>query len=127
MIEEYKNDIIEEINYLQENLEQITLKEIDNILEKIKKLIHLNELQKEVKKLFYYNIKNSYDNEEWRKAIQENDIIKIIYLTKYCEIQEKFLRRNIDNLENVLFVFKRVLEDIKDEEREEQQENEEKK
>lgn len=126
MLEEYKNNIIEEINYLQENLEQITFKEIDNILEKIKKLIYLNELQKETKKIFYFNIKNSYNKEEWRKAIEDNDIITIIYLTKYMEEEEKFFKRNINNLENLLFVFKRVLEDIKDEEREEPQENEEK-
>lgn len=124
MLEEYKNNIIEEINYLQENLEQITFKEIDNILEKIKKIIHLNELQKEVKKIFYFNIKYSYNIEAWRKAIENNDLIQIIYLTKYNEAQEEFFKRNINNLENVLFVLKRVLEDIKDEEREEQQENE---
>lgn len=126
MLEEYKNNIIEEINYLQENLEQITFKEIDNILEKIKKLIELNDLQKEVEKLFRYYIKGAYDKEKWRKAIEDKDILKIIYLTKYYEEQEEFFKRNINNLENVLFVFKRVLEDIKDEEREEKQENEEK-
>lgn len=120
MLEEYKNDIIEEVNYLQENLGQITFKEIDNILEKIKKIIELNELQKDVKKIFYYYIKNAYDNEEWRKAIEDNNILKIIYLTKYNEEQEDFFKRNMNNLENVLFVFKRVLEDIKDEEKEEQ-------
>ena len=124
MLEEYKNDIIEEINYLQENLEQITFKEIDNILEKIKKLIELNDLQKEIEKIFHYYIKNAYDKEEWRKAIEENNILKIIYLSKYYVDQEVFFKRNINNLDNVLFVFKRVLEDIKDEEREEQQENE---
>lgn len=124
MLEEYKNDIIEEINYLQEKLEQITFKEIDNILEKIKRLIELNELQKEVEKIFYYYIKNSYNKEDWRKAIEDNDIITIIYLTKYMEEQEKFFKSNMNNLENVLFVFKRVLEEIKDEEREEQEENE---
>ena len=124
MLEEYKNNIIEEINCLQENLEVTPYKEIYNILEKIKKLIELNDLQKDVEKIFYYYIKNAYDNEEWRKAIEENNILKIIYLSKYYVDQEAFFKRNIDNLENVLFVFKRVLEDIKDEEREEQQENE---
>lgn len=124
MLEEYKNKLIKNINYLQEKVGTITLEEATNILEKIKKLINLNELQKEVKKIFYYNIKNSYDKEEWRKAIEENNILKIIYLTKYMEEQEEFFKRNINNLEKVLFVFKRVLEDIKDEEREEQQENE---
>lgn len=126
MLEKYKNDIIEEINYLQENLEQITFKEIDNILEKIKKLIHLNDLHKESENLFRFNIKYSYENETWRKAIEDNDLIQIIYLTKYNERQEEFFKRNINNLDNVLFVLKRVLEDIKNEEREEQQENEEK-
>lgn len=126
MLEEYKNKIIKNINYLQENVGTVTIEEATDILEKIKKLIELNELQKEVEKIFYYNIKNSYDKEEWRKAIEENNILKIIYLTKYMEEQEGFFKRNINNLENVLFVFKRVLEDIKDEEREEQQENEEK-
>lgn len=124
MLEEYKNKIIKNINYLQENVGTVTIEEATDILEKIKKLIELNELQKEVEKIFYYNIKNSYNNEEWRKAIEDNDTLKIIYLTKYYKEQEEFFNRNINNLENVLFVFKRVLEDIKDEEREEQQENE---
>lgn len=125
MLEEYKNNIIEEIDYLIENSEVLKFSEQRDILEKIKKLIGLNELQKEVEKIFYYYLKNSYDMEEWRKAIEENDILSIIYLTKYIECQEEFFKRNINNLDNVLFVFKRVLEDIKDEEREEQQENEE--
>ena len=123
MLEEYKNDIIEEINYLQENLEQITFKEIDNILEKIKKLIHLNELQKEVKKIFYYYIKTSYDKEDWRKAIHDNNILDIIYLTNNKRQQEEFFRRNMHNLANVLYVFERVLERIKKEEKEDEEEN----
>lgn len=120
MLDEYKYEIIDEINYLQENVEQITFREVTDILEKIKKLIGLNDLHKEVEKIFYYYLRNSYDMEEWRKAIEENDILSIIYLTKYSKEQEEFFKRNINNLDNVLFVFKRVLEDIKDEEREEQ-------
>lgn len=128
MLEEYKNNIIEEIDYLIENAEiKLTFKETTDRLEKIKKLIALNDLHKEVEKIFYYYLKNSYDREEWRKAIEDNDILKIIYLTKYIQEQEEFFKRNINNLDNVLFIFKRVLEDIKDEEREVQQENEEEK
>lgn len=125
MLEEYKTEIIDEINYLEENLEILPYKEIKAILEKIKKLIELNELQKDVTKIFYYYIKHSYNKEQWQKAIEANDIISLIYLTKYFEQQEEFFKRNMNNLENVLFVFKRVLEKIKDEEREEKQENEE--
>lgn len=124
MLEEYKNKIIKDINYLQKNSGEITYEKANDILKEIKKLIELNDLQKEVENLFYYYIKTTYDKEQWRKAIEDNDILKIIYLTKYYKEQEEFFKRNINNLENVLFVFKKVLEDIKDEEREEQQENE---
>lgn len=119
MLEEYKKNIMNIISKLKNDIEEgVTTTYINEELDKIVKQVYLNDLEEEADNIFRYTIVNSYEKENWRKAIQDGKILDIIYLSRYTELKEKFFIQNIHNLDDVLYVLKRVLEQIEQEEKE---------